>query len=77
MQPAEFRERLARIEVQLEVNNRHLADHMKRTQLLEERQTKVISTIEKIETRNSLIFAMGAGLLPLASLIVQLWKIFH
>lgn len=57
---------------------------MRRSDLLEKRQDEnrtmvqqTVAVVQKIETRNSLIFAMGAGLLPLASLIAQLWKIFH
>jgi hypothetical protein len=77
MQPSELRERLARIE-------ENLKEHMRRSDLLEKRQDEnrtmvqqTVAVVQKIETRNSLIFAMGAGLLPLASLIAQLWKIFH
>jgi hypothetical protein len=77
MLPSELRERLARIEVLLDTYNKSLELHMRRTDLLEQRQQSVIATLQKIETRNSIIFAMGAGLLPLASLVVQLWRIFQ
>jgi hypothetical protein len=77
MDSGELRERLARIE-------ENLKDHMRRSALLEERQDvdralvlKTVSAMEKIEARNSVIFAVGAGILPLAVLLLQLWKTFH
>ena len=77
MDMSELRERLARIETLQGAHNTQLADHMERTRILEERQDAFFLTLAKIETRFSVALTVGAALIPLASLLLQLWKSFQ
>lgn len=77
MDPSDIRERLVKIELLQEMHNEQLAIHMRRTELLEERQHAFLASLKIVETRLSMWAAVGAALIPLTGVALTIWRALH